>query len=160
MHRCRQIALNTCEESAEVSCARVGGEFDMAVMKNLVAGLSLVCLVAVQPVSSTFAAGTEGTIYDPQILQRMKFTGKQLSTIKEILDKSEERIVKIFAKYKIDPKAKPDFDLLRAASVELQAVESWEKNQMKGVLSKHQYADYLEIQQATAAAVIKATRDD
>ena len=91
---------------------------------------------------------------------RMKFTAEQLPTIKKILDKSEERIVKVFAKYKIDPRAKPVFDLLRAASNELQAIESWEKKQMKRVLSKSQYADYLEIQQGTAAAVIKATRND
>lgn len=154
------MALNTCEESAELSCACVGGEIDMTVMKRIIVGLSLICLVAVQSVSPAFAAGTDGTVYDPQILARMKFTAKQLPTIKKILNKSEARIVKIFAKYKINPRAKPVFDQLRAASTELQAIESWEKKQMKRVLSKSQYADYLEIQQATTAAVIKATRDD
>jgi len=132
----------------------------MIVTKNLILGLSLICLVAVQSVSSAFAAGTDGTVYDPQILVRMKFSAKQLPTIKKILDQSEARIVKIFAKYKINPRAKPVFDQLRAASTELQAIESWEKKQMKRVLNKSQYADYLEIQQATTAAVIKATRDD
>jgi len=152
--------LNTCEESVELSYACVGGEIDMIVTKNLILGLSLICLVAVQSVSSAFAAGTDGTVYDPQILVRMKFSAKQLPTIKKILDQSEARIVKIFAKYKINPRAKPVFDQLRAASTELQAIESWEKKQMKRVLNKSQYADYLEIQQATTAAVIKATRDD
>ena len=90
----------------------------------------------------------------------MKFSAEQLPTIKDILNKSETRIVRVFAKYKINPKAKPVFDLLRAASAELQAIESWEKKQMKQILSKSQYADYLEILQATAAVVIKATRDD
>jgi len=132
----------------------------MIVTKNLILGLSLICLVAVQSVSSAFAAGTDGTVYDPQILVRMRFSAKQLPTIKKILDQSEARIVKIFAKYKINPRAKPVFDQLRAASTELQAIESWEKKQMKRVLNKSQYADYLEIQQATTAAVIKATRDD
>lgn len=152
--------MNTCEESVELSYACVGGEIDMIVTKNLILGLSLICLVAVQSVSSAFAAGTDGTVYDPQILVRMKFSAKQLPTIKKILDQSEARIVKIFAKYKINPRAKPVFDQLRAASTELQAIESWEKKQMKRVLNKSQYADYLEIQQATTAAVIKATRDD
>lgn len=132
----------------------------MAVVKKLIVGLFVICLVAIQPVSPVFAAGTEGTIYDPQLLTRMKFSAAQLPTIKDILNKSEARIVDVFAKYKIDPRAKPVFDQLRAASTELQAIESWEKKQMKRVLNKSQYADYLEILQGTAAAVIKATRDD
>ena len=138
----------------------VGGEIDMATLKNFVFGLVLTSLIAVQPLSPAHAAGTDGTIYDPQILVRMKFAGEQLASVKKILDQSEARIVKVFAKYKINPRAKPVFDQLRAASTELQAIESWEKGQMKRVLSKSQYADYLEIQQATTAAVIKATRDD
>jgi hypothetical protein len=132
----------------------------MANMKKLIFGLLLAGLIAVQPLSPAHAAGTDGTVYDPQILARMKFSGEQLATVKKILDQSEARIVKVFAKYKINPRAKPVFDQLRAASTELQAVESWEKKAMKRVLSKSQYADYLEIQQATTAAVIKATRDD
>jgi hypothetical protein len=157
--------LNTCKESAEVKRAFVGGEFDMSTgrnsaMRNLFAGLLLSGLLAVQMVSPVQAAGTEGTVYDPQLLVRMKFSDKQLPDIKSILDKSEAAIVKVFAKFNIDPQAKPDFDQLRAASTELQAIESWEKKQMKQILSKSQYADYLEIQQGTTAAVIKATRDD
>ena len=105
------------------------------------------------------AAGTEGTIYDPQLLSRMQFSAAQLAKIKPVLDKSEASMVKVFAKYRIDPRAKPDFDKLRAASNELQAIEAQEKKQMKQILSKEQYADYLEILQATAAQVIKATRD-
>ena len=105
------------------------------------------------------AASTDGTIYDPKILSRMQFSLAQRSKVKAILDKSEVSMVKVFAKYRIDPRAKPNFDKLRAASTELQAIEAWEKKQMKQVLSKEQYADYLEILQATAAAVIKATRD-
>ena len=132
----------------------------MAVVKNLIVGLFVICLVAAQPVSPAFAAGTNGTIYDLQLLKRMKFTAKQLPTIKKILNTFDARMVKTFAKYKINPRAKPVFDKLRAASNELQAIESWEKKQMKRILSKSQYADYLEILQRTTAAVIKATRDD
>ena len=126
----------------------------MSIARNMFFGLLLTGLIAVQPVSPAHAAGTDGTVYDPQILVRMKFAGKQLATVKKILNKSEARIVKVFAKYKINPRAKPVFDQLRAASTELQAIESWEKGQMKRVLNKSQYADYLEIQQATTAAVI------
>jgi hypothetical protein len=143
-----------------MSCICVGGEFDMSIARNMFFGLLMTGLIAVQPVSPAHAAGTDGTVYDPQILVRMKFSGKQLATVKKILDKSEARIVKVFAKYKINPGAKPVFDQLRAASTELQAIESWEKKAMKQVLNRSQYADYLEIQQATTAAVIKATRND
>lgn len=107
-----------------------------------------------------FAQGTIGTIYDPKILSRMKFAGPQKKQVQAILDKSEVMMVKVFRKYRINPKAKPKFEELRKASSDFQAVEAWEKKQMKKVLSKAQYADYLEILQATAAIVIKATRDD
>lgn len=116
-----------------------------------------ICVAAALPAG---AQGTEGTIYDPQIFKYMTVSPEQKSKIEKILAQSEKAMVKVFAKYRINPKAKPEFDKLRAASVDLQAVESWEKQQMKKVLTKEQYADYLEILQATAANVIKATRDD
>ena len=131
-------------------------------MKRFVLKLAaafMLAIVTVTASASAQAASTDGTIYDPRILSRMQFSGAQRSKVKAILDKSETSMVKVFAKYRIDPRAKPDFDKLRAASAELQAIEAWEKKQMKQALSKEQYADYLEILQATAAAVIKATRD-
>ena len=69
----------------------------MAIMKKLIFGLLLAGLIAVQPLSPAHAAGTDGTVYDPQILARMKFSGEQLATVKKILDQSEARIVKVFA---------------------------------------------------------------
>ncbi len=125
------------------------------VFANIAAGL-----IGASLATAAFAGGTDGTIYDPHVLSKLSFSSKQLPAVKQVLDKSEVAIMKVFTKYSIDPKAKPDFDKLRAASNELQSVEAWEKKQMKRILSKEQYADYLELQQATAAAVIKATRDD
>jgi hypothetical protein len=116
-----------------------------------------ICVSAVVPAG---AQGTDGTIYDPQIFRYMTVSPEQKVKIEKILAQSEKAMVKVFAKYRINPRAKPEFDKLRAASADLQAVEAWEKKQMKSVLTKEQYADYLEILQATAANVIRATRDD
>lgn len=132
----------------------------MSGYRSTFAKLALLAGLSLTAIPGALAQPTDGTIYDPQILSRMSFSDAQRARVKAILDQSESSIVKVFAKYRIDPKAKPNFDKLRAASNELQAVEAWEKKQMKKVLSKEQYADYLEILQATAAAVIKATRDD
>ena len=132
----------------------------MNFVRTFVTRLLCLGLLAAQLVAPALAAGTEGTIYDSRLLTRIKFTAEQLPAIKKILDQSEERIVEVFQKHRIDPRAKPDFERLRAASVDLQAIESWERTQMKQILTTSQYADYLEIQQATAAAVIKATRND
>ncbi len=129
-------------------------------MKRFAASAGLAGIMVLATLAPGQAAGTDGTVFDPQIMSRMSFELAQASKVKAILEKSEESIIKVFGKYGIDPKAKPNFDRLRAASTELQAVEAWEKKQMKRILSKDQYADYLEIMQATAAAVIKATRDD
>jgi hypothetical protein len=138
------------------------GELQVTAVKPLVLKLAAAFVLVIALVSAqapAYASSTDGTIYDPQILSRMQFSGAQRSKVKAILDKSETSMVKVFAKYRIDPRAKPNFDKLRAASNELQAIEAWEKKQMKQILSEEQYADYLEILQATSAAVIKATRD-
>ncbi|MGB7205055.1 MAG: hypothetical protein WBD37_06250 [Anderseniella sp.] len=132
----------------------------MSVLIQLVRIMMVAAVALSVGVTSSMAASTDGTVYDPQILKRIKFTSEQLPKVKQILNKSEEGIIRVFGKYRIDPRAKPNFDRLRAASNELQAIESWEKGQMKRLLTKDQFADYLEIQQATTAAVIKATRDD
>ena len=111
-------------------------------------------------VSHSQSIGTEGTIYDPKLIERMTFSEAQRPQVRGILEKSEQAIRKVFAQHGIDPRERPDFDKLHAASQELQSIEAREKKAMKSILSKEQYADYLEILQATAAAVIKATRND
>ena len=64
----------------------------------------------------------------------------------------------VFQKYRIDPNATPEFDKLQKAASELQAIEAKEKRAMKKILSADQYKTYLQLLQATAARVIKATR--
>jgi hypothetical protein len=106
------------------------------------------------------ASDVAGTIYDSKLLERMEFSDGQVPRVKEILEASEAEMAIVFEKYGIDPNAKPEFDRLRAASTELQDIEAREKRAMKAILSKEQYADYLEILQGTTALVIKATRND
>jgi hypothetical protein len=129
-------------------------------LKSFAASAVLAGFMVLASLLPGYAASTDGTVFDSKLMSRMSFSSAQAAKVKAILDKSEVAIIKVFGKYGINPRAKPDFDKLRAASTELQAVEAWEKQQMKRILSKDQYADYLEIMQATAAAVIKATRDD
>ena len=97
-------------------------------------------------------------IYDAQILQRMKFSGSQRTQVKRIIRQSDKEIAVVFRKHGINPNAQPDFDKLRAASTELQAIESREKKKMKKILSADQYKRYLALLEATAARVVKATR--
>lgn len=153
--------LEAMQGIGRITAFRHMGDFQVGFVRVLLSKAAVAGALGLSILSGPAqAAGTDGTIYDPQILSRMQFSDTQASRVRAILDRSETSMVKVFAKHSIDPRAKPDFDKLRAASSELQAIEAWEKKQMKKVLSKEQYADYLEILQATAAAVIKATRDD
>jgi hypothetical protein len=97
-------------------------------------------------------------IYDSQVMERMTFTSGQRSKVRAVLQQSEREIGAIFRKYSIDPNAKPNFDKLKAASTELQAVEAREKRKMKEILTAEQYKAYFKLLQETAARVIKATR--
>ena len=101
----------------------------------------------------------EETIYDSQVLKQIEFSEEQERTIKAILQRSDREMLVIFAKYGIDPRAKPDFDKLREARYELQALETREKRQMKQVMTRAQFKYYLGLLQQTAARVIKATRN-
>lgn len=98
------------------------------------------------------------SIYDAQILQRMKFSGDQRLKVSAIIQQSDKEIAVVFRKHRINPNAKPEFDKLQKAASELQAIEAKEKRAMKKILSDDQYATYLQLLQATAARVIKATR--
>ena len=119
-----------------------------------VAGLALAATAAVGGEHSL-----EETIYDSQVLQRIEFSPEQRQTIKAILQRSDREMLVIFAKYGIDPRAKPNFDKLREARYELQALETREKRQMKQVMNRAQFKYYLGLLQQTAARVIKATRN-
>ena len=102
--------------------------------------------------------GWAASIYDAQILQRMKFSTEQRPKVRAIIRQSDKEIAVVFRKHGINPNAKPEFDKLQKAASELQAIEAKEKRAMKKILSAQQYSTYLQLLQATAARVIKATR--
>ncbi|MGI9374171.1 MAG: hypothetical protein ACR2OJ_16915 [Hyphomicrobiales bacterium] len=94
-----------------------------------------------------------GNIYDSNVVSRLKLKGSQRTQAKAIVRKSDKEMNKVFRKHKINPRAKPDFDKLHAASSELQAIESREKAAMKKILSPEQYKAYRAILNDTAARV-------
>jgi CRISPR/Cas system-associated exonuclease Cas4 (RecB family) len=97
-------------------------------------------------------------IYDAQVLERIKLTPHQRVKVSRITGQSDVDIAAVFEKYRIDPKATPEFDKLQRAAGELQVIEAKEKRAMKKVLSKAQYKTYLALIQETATSVMKATR--
>lgn len=111
------------------------------------------CVLVVAP--STIAAGT---IYDSNILERIKFSSAQREKVRAVLRESDRELLVVFRKHGIDPNAQPEFDKLRAASSELQAVRSRQKREMKKIMTPEQYETYLAILEQTAARVVKATR--
>ena len=99
-----------------------------------------------------------GTIYDSNIMQRMKFSAAQRPKVRAVLRKSNREMQAVFRKHGINPNAKPVFEKLRKAGGELQAIRSRQKRQMKKIMTPEQYKRYLAILEQTAARVVKATR--
>lgn len=125
---------------------------------NKITALLIATVIALATFVMSTHSVTAANIYDAQILQRMKFSGAQRTKVRRIIRQSDKEIAVVFRKHGINPNAKPDFDKLRKASTELQAIESREKKKMKKILSANQYKTYLALLQATAARVVKATR--
>ena len=125
---------------------------------NRVGAQSIILLLAVAALTLTPASSWAANIYDAQILQRMKFSADQRGKVRAIIRQSDKEIAVVFRKHGINPNAKPEFDKLQKAASELQAIEAKEKRAMKKILSADQYKTYLQLLQATAARVIKATR--
>jgi hypothetical protein len=115
-------------------------------------------LLTLVALTLTPASSWAASIYDAQILQLMKFSAEQRPKVRALIRQSDKEIAVVFRKHGINPNAKPEFDKLQRAASELQAIEAKEKRAMKKILSADQYATYLQLLQATAARVIKATR--
>jgi len=99
-----------------------------------------------------------GSIYDSNILERIKFEPAQRAKVRAALRISGREVHAIFRKHGIDPNAKPDFEKLQAAASELQAMEAREKQRMEKIMTPEQYKLYLRLLQETASRIIKAAR--
>jgi hypothetical protein len=96
-------------------------------------------------------------VYDAKVAQKLSdLTDDQKSKVSAITKQTASEMNAVFKKYGIDPEAKPDFDKLQKAGDELQAVARREKAQMKDILSKAQFKQYVKIIDATGARVRKA----
>jgi hypothetical protein len=96
-------------------------------------------------------------LYDAKVAQKLSdLTDDQKAKVSAITKQTATEMNAVFKKYGIDPEAKPDFDKLQKAGDELQAVARREKAQMKDILSKAQFKQYVKIIDATGARVRKA----
>ncbi len=96
-------------------------------------------------------------LYDAKVAQKLSdLTDDQKAKVSTITKQTATEMNAVFKKYGIDPEAKPDFDKLQKAGEELQAVARREKAQMKDILSKAQFKQYVKIIDATGARVRKA----
>ena len=93
----------------------------MARFSQAIAGAFAVSLTLMTSAATGGEHSLEKTIYDSQVLQRIDFSADQRRTVKSILRRSDREMLDIFAKYGINPRAKPNFDKLREARYELQA---------------------------------------
>ena len=105
-------------------------------------------------------AFSDHSIYFPHVAGSLNLSADQRARVQSILVRSEELTLVVFAKFGIDPKAKPEFNKLVKARHELQAIERNERNQLKPILTKEQLKIYDRIIENTHAQVIKATRND
>lgn len=103
---------------------------------------------------------SDHSIYFPHVVGSLNLSADQRARVERIMAQSEKQTLAVFAKFGIDPKAKPEFNKLVKARHELQAIERNERNQLKPILTKEQLKIYDRIIENTHAQVIKATRND
>ncbi len=131
----------------------------MRSFKSAFAWLLAGCLSIIATGAVALAKNDEPTIYDSRVLEHIEFSSTQRPAVKRVLDQSDRELAEIFKRFAIDPYAKPDFDKLRAARYELEALGAWEKREMKKIMTRAQFKYYVGLVQQTTARVIKATRN-
>ena len=118
-------------------------------------GIGLFSISAVHTITLN-PAQAGSSIYDAQVLKYLKLESSQRTKVRSIVRKSDAAMAKVFRKYKINPKAKPDFDKLVSASSELRSIENSERSAMKKVLNAEQMKVYKQLIENTAIRVRKA----
>lgn len=99
-----------------------------------------------------------GTIYDSNVVNRLKLKGSQRTKAKRVIRESDREMRAVFRKYKINPNARPDFAKLQQAARELHAIERDEVNKMSKILDEKQFAQYKKILAETSARVRAAAK--
>lgn len=117
-----------------------------------------IALAAGVLVSSSARAGH--SIYFSHVVGHLGLSAVQRPKVIAIVNKSERDIRAVFARHGINPNAKPEFDKLFKARQDLEVIETWERNELKKILTKAQMKIYRQINEYTRAQVIKATRND
>ena len=116
------------------------------------------CGVLVAGVMQGSAARADHNIYATHAERYLKLRKDQRKKVLEILAQAERELMAAFAKYGIDPNAKPDFNKLVKARGPLQAVGQRERRRLKRILTPKQLGIYDRLVRETRARVIKATR--
>ena len=127
--------------------------------KSFLSALGLFCFFTLCIAGlQTKPAIAGANIYDAQVLKYLKLANGQRSKVRKIVRKSDSEMARVFRKYKINPRANPDFDKLVAASSALQAIERNERNAMKKILNDDQLKQYDHLINVTRIRVRKAAR--
>ncbi len=119
-----------------------------------------VCLAVVVGFGAWGAAHADDDYYNARVAERLTgLTPEQHADVVRVTQETRRQMREIFARYDIDPAARPNFDKLMKAGDELQAMQRREADQMKRILTREQYQQYRDIIQDQRARVIKATRE-
>lgn len=116
------------------------------------------CCVLVATLVLGSAARADHNIYATHAERYLKLRKDQRKKVLEILAQAERELMAAFAKYGINPNAKPDFNKLVKARGPLQAVGQRERRRLKRILTPEQLGIYDRAVRETRARVIKATR--
>ncbi len=97
-----------------------------------------------------------GTVFDSNIMQKLKVKGHTRAQVSRITSTSAAELQSILNKYKINPRKKLDFDTMMKASSELQAVRNKESAEMRKVLTPEEFSTYETITSQTSRKVRRA----
>jgi hypothetical protein len=122
-------------------------------MRKLLVGSFLAFAIIASP---SIIIPASASIYDSDVVGRLKLTGKQRSQVQKIITRSRSRRALLFRRNGIDPNAKPEIFKLQRISSELRAILAQQRAALASILTSDQLRQYDAVIAETRSRVIRA----
>jgi hypothetical protein len=96
------------------------------------------------------------SVYDSDVVGRLKLTGKQRAQVQRIIARSRSQRALLFRRNGINPNAKPQIFKLQRISSELHAIQAKQRAALSLILSHEQLRQYDAVIAETRSRVMRA----
>jgi hypothetical protein len=122
-------------------------------MRKLLVGSVLAFAIIASP---SIIIPASASVYDSDVVGRLKLTGKQRSQVQKIIARSRSRRALLFRRHDIDPNAKPEIFKLQRIASELRAILAQQRAALASILTSDQLRQYDAVIAETRSRVMRA----